>query len=106
MGLLMTLQLEQLDSLISPTTRQNWRKLGIITPKNQNLDSDFANLDNQGNNPYTKKLTTRANKKLSCKNITPTEYFCNAKNIALVQHIVRLIIQKTIPFQMPYIRSR
>ncbi len=90
----MTLQLEQLDSLISPATRQNWRKLGIITPKNQNLDSDFANLDNQSNNPYTKKLTTRANKKLSCKNIIPTEYFCNAKNIALVQRIVRLIIQK------------
>lgn len=89
----------QIDSLISPATRQNWRKLGIITPKNQNLDSRFPNLANlknpQSHTQITKhKLTTRANKKLSCKNIIPTEYFCNANNIALVQRIVRFIIQK------------
>lgn len=89
----------QIDSLISPATRQNWRKLGIITPKNQNLDSRFPNLANlknpQSHTQITKhKLTTRANKKLSCKNIIPTEYFCNANNIALVQRIVRFIIKK------------
>ena len=86
-----------LDSLISPATRQNWRKLGIL--QNQNLDSRFLNLANpknpQSHTQITKhKLTTRANKKLSCKNIIPTEYFCNANNIALVQRIVRFIIQK------------
>lgn len=93
----MTLQLEQLDSLISPATRQNWRKLGIL--QNQNLDSRLSNLANpknpQNHTQITKyKLTTRANKKLSCKNIIPTEYFCNAKNIALIERIVRFIVQK------------
>ena len=87
----------QIDSLISPATRQNWRKLGIL--QNQNLDSRFPNLANlknpQNHTQITKyKLTTRANKKLSCKNIIPTEYFCNANNIALVQRIARFIIQK------------
>lgn len=87
----------QIDSLISPATRQNWRKLGIL--QNQNLDlrlSNLANLKNpQSHTQITKhKLTTRANKKLSCKNIIPTEYFCNANNIALVQRIVRFIVQK------------
>ena len=86
-----------LDSLISPATRQNWRKLGIL--QNQNLDSRFLNLANlknpQNHTQITKpKLTTRANKELSCKNIIPTEYFCNAKNIALIERIVRFIIQK------------
>lgn len=86
-----------LDSLISPATRQNWRKLGIL--QNQNLDLGLSNLANpkspQNHTQITKpKLTTRANKKLSYKNIIPTEYFCNANNIALIERIVRLIIQK------------
>ena len=87
----MTLQIE---SLISPATRQNWRKLGIL--QNQNLDLKISNSVNPKNHTQiTKhKLTTRANKKLSCKNIIPTEYFCNANNIALVQRIVRFIIKK------------
>lgn len=93
----MTLQLERLDSLISPATRQNWHKLGIL--QNQNLDARLSNLANpknpQNHTQITKpKLTTRANKKLSCKNIIPTEYFCNAKNIALIERIVRFIVQK------------
>lgn len=86
-----------LDSLISSATRQNWRKLGIL--QNQNLDSRLSNLANPKNSQnHTKiikhKLTTRANKKLSCKNIIPTEYFCNDNNIALIERIVRFVIQK------------
>lgn len=88
-----------LDSLISPATRQNWRKLGIL--QNQNLDLKLSKLEIlKSHTQITKhKLTTRANKKLSCKNIIPTEYFCNAKNIALIERIARHIVQKNYPTQ-------
>lgn len=69
-----------LHSLISPATRQNWQRLGFFNKQNS-LNSKT-------------KLTTRANKTLSSKNIIPTEYFCNPKNIPQIQEITRHITQQ------------
>jgi len=53
---------------ISKATQRNWDKLGV------------SNTDG--------KLVSRANKKLSTKNITPVEYFDNKNNIKTVENIV------------------
>lgn len=63
----------QLDSIISPATRQNWRRLGVLHAYNLN-----QNIKNH-TQITAQKLTTRANKKLSAKSIIPTEYFLQYK---------------------------
>lgn len=83
----------QLDSIISPATRQNWRRLGVLHAYNLN-----QNIKNH-TQITAQKLTTRANKKLSAKSIIPTEYFCNTKNIPQIQSIVEHINAKKYPIQ-------
>lgn len=86
-----------LNSLISPATRQNWRRLGVLHAYNLN-----QNIKNH-TQITAQKLTTRANKKLSAKSIVPTEYFCNTKNIPQIQSIVEHINAKKIPHSKRYI---
>ncbi len=61
---------ENILHIISNATKRNWNKLQ--TEKN-------------------KKLTTRANKCLSQKNIIPIEYFCNTNNIKYIQDLLHII---------------
>ena len=82
-----------LDSLISLATKQNWHRLGIF--HTHDLNKNATNHTQR----TTQKLTTRANKKLSTKNIIPTEYFCNTKNIPQIQHIAQYISAKKYPIQ-------
>ncbi|WP_035295493.1 N-6 DNA methylase [Clostridium sp. MD294] len=56
--------------IISNATKKNWNKLH--TKNNQ-------------------KLTTRANKCLSQKNIIPLEYFCNTNNIKYIQNLLYIV---------------
>lgn len=90
----------QLDSIISPATRQNWRRLGVLHAYNLN-----QNIKNH-TQITAQKLTTRANKKLSAKSIIPIEYFCNTKNIPQIQSIVEHINAKNTPFKTPYSHLR
>lgn len=82
-----------LNSLISPATKQNWQKLGVM--RTYNLNKNIKN----HTQITAQKLTTRANKKLSAKSIIPTEYFCNTKNIPQIQRIVEYISTKKYPIQ-------
>ncbi len=61
---------ENILHIISNATKRNWNKLQ--TEKN-------------------KKLTTRANKCLSQKNIIPLEYFCNTNNVKYIQDLLHII---------------
>ena len=89
------------NAFISNATRQNWRRLGLLDENkvavNQakfSTNKFLANKANFNANKLKSKLTTRANKKLSTKFIIPTEYFCNAQNIAKIQGIVEYISLK------------
>lgn len=75
-----------LDSIVSRATKQNWRRLGIL--EKQNVNQNLKNIT------QTPKLISRANKKLSQKNIIPTEYFCCVKNISKIQALIDLITAK------------
>lgn len=76
------------DSIISRATKQNWRRLGVLQNTNCNSTEKLKN------STQTPKLVSRANKKLSQKNIIPVEYFCCVKNIAKIQTLIDLIIAK------------
>lgn len=78
----------QLDSIISRATKQNWRRLGVLQNTNCNSTEKLKN------STQSPKLVSRANKKLSQKNIIPVEYFCCVKNIAKIQTLIDLIIAK------------
>lgn len=80
----------QLVSIISRATKQNWRRLGVL----QNSNSNFISEDKLKNSTQSPKLVSRANKKLSQKNIVPVEYFCCVKNIAKIQTLIDLITAK------------
>lgn len=58
------------EKLISAATKKNWNKLGITT-----IDAK-------------KRLSKRANKRYSTKNIIPVECFSNAQNLALLSDIL------------------
>ena len=90
-----------LDSLISPATKQNWQRLGVLNAKNSQTNRNKnLNKNSQNHTQITaQKLTTRANKKLSTKNIVPTEYFCNIKNTPQIQRIAEYISAKKYPIQ-------
>ena len=64
---------ENILHIISNATKRNWSKLQT---KNH------------------KKLTTRANKCLSQKNIIPLEYFCNTNNIVYIQNLLDIVHSK------------
>ena len=64
---------ENILHIISNATKRNWSKLQT---KNN------------------KKLTTRANKCLSQKNIIPLEYFCNTNNIVYIQNLLDIVHSK------------
>lgn len=76
------------DSIISRATKQNWRRLGVLQNTNCNSTEKLKN------STQSPKLVSRANKKLSQKNIIPVEYFCCVKNIAKIQTLIDLIIAK------------
>lgn len=76
------------DSIISRATKQNWRRLGVLQNTNCNSTEKLKN------STQSPKLVSRANKKLSQKNIVPVEYFCCVKNIAKIQTLIDLIIAK------------
>lgn len=78
------------DSIISKATKQNWRRLGVL----QNSNYNFISEDKLKNSTQSPKLVSRANKKLSQKNIVPVEYFCCVKNIAKIQTLIDLITAK------------
>lgn len=80
----------QLVSIISRATKQNWRRLGVL----QNSNSNFISEEKLKNSTQSPKLVSRANKKLSQKNIVPVEYFCCVKNIAKIQTLIDLITAK------------
>lgn len=80
----------QLDSIISRATKQNWRRLGVL----QNANYNFISEERLKNSTQSPKLVSRANKKLSQKNIVPIEYFCCVKNIAKIQTLIDLITAK------------
>lgn len=82
------MDMTQLDSIISRATKQNWRRLGVLQNTNCNSTEKLKN------STQTPKLVSRANKKLSQKNIIPVEYFCCVKNIAKIQTLIDLIIAK------------
>lgn len=71
MGFLQTAP--KLDSLISSATLQNWKKF---------------------NKTSQNRLTSRANKKLSQKNIIPIEYLCNKDNLNQIKRIIEYIVSK------------
>lgn len=62
----------QTEILISKATKNNWSRL------------NFSEQDIQS------KLTKRANKRYSKKNIIPLEYFSNPKNITILQEILNI----------------
>lgn len=78
------------DSIISKATKQNWRRLGVL----QNSNYNFISEEKLKNSTQSPKLVSRANKKLSQKNIVPVEYFCCVKNIAKIQTLIDLITAK------------
>lgn len=82
-----------LDSLISPATKQNWRRLGVL--RTHNLNKNIKN----HTQITTPKLIARANKKLSTKDIIPAEYFCNPQNLAKIQAITQHIKTQNYPIQ-------
>lgn len=62
-----------MQDIISDATKRNWNKLQY---KSEN------------------KLTSRANKRLSQKNIIPLEYFCNTKNKNTINTLLHIIQNK------------
>lgn len=64
------------DEIISAATINNWSRLNV---------SESA---------LEERLTKRANKRLSTKNIIPTEYFINKKNIKILSEIIDCIQEK------------
>jgi type I restriction-modification system DNA methylase subunit len=60
-----------MNRLVSNTTRQNWERLNV---------KDFSD-----------RLTARANKKLSSKNIIPIEYFNNPDNFECVMELLSFV---------------
>jgi type I restriction-modification system DNA methylase subunit len=63
-----------MNELISQATKNNWDRLKTI-----NCDD---------------RLTTRANKKLSLKQIIPTEYLSNQDNLKTIQHLLSFVQNK------------
>lgn len=66
--------MNETHNLISIATQNNWARLGTTVTK--------------------EKLTTRANKKLSTKNIIPLEYFSNKANTAIITSFVKQMKDK------------
>lgn len=64
------------DEIISAATINNWSRLNV------------------SESTIEERLTKRANKRLSTKNIIPTEYFINKKNIQILTKIVDCIQDK------------
>ena len=67
-----------MQNLVSEATMKNWNRLGV------------------GENEKEKRLSTRANKRLSGKNIIPVEYFKNKENIRHLEHIADFIMDKNL----------
>ena len=64
------------DEIISTATINNWSRLNV------------------SESTIEERLTKRANKRLSTKNIIPTEYFINKKNIQILTQIIDCIQDK------------
>ena len=64
------------ENMVSEATLKNWSRLGV-------------DVEEQG-----KRLSSRANKRLSKKNILPLEYFSNKENIQSIIVIADYIKEK------------
>ena len=67
-----------MQNMVSKATIKNWNRLGV-------------NEEDQGD-----RLTSRANKRLSKKNILPLEYFTNKENIKILTTIADYIKENNI----------
>ena len=66
-----TKTIKNMSQIISPATNQNWSRLNV------------SNFD--------ERLISRANKKLSAKNIIPVEYFSNPSNIKTISQMLSFV---------------